>query len=643
MTIHRCSTPWSRALLASSVLVPALALIASPAKADPEALPTIVVSPTGTATPLSQVASSVTVITAADIEREQRRTVSEVLATVPGLNVIQTGGPGGTAQVYIRGTEARHVKVLIDGVDIGDPSDPNGSADISQLLTGDIARIEVLRGPQSGLYGSDAIGGVISITTRKGSGPVRATASAEAGSFGTFNQTAGFSGAQDKINYAFNIIHLRATSVPNVPDRLITPSVQQTKSYYDNKTISARLGYDFNEDFSVNWVGRFTNSDYRYPNYGFTAQDTGTPRQALTRGEAVWSALDGRIKNYFGVDYTDLSRPTETSSGMSIYNGQRLKYDWRSVIQALPGQTVVLGADQQKDYYQNNSIYTPTGRVDVSNGNKGVYAELQSQFAERIFVVSNVRHDYNDAFGGHDTYRIAPAVLIPGTETKLKASYGTGFKPPSLDQLYGSYNIFGSITLGNPNLKPEESTGWDVGFEQPVEGGRVRFGTTYFHNDVTNLIQYTSFGSYWSYLNVSQAKTRGIEAFAAWTVGPQLSLRGDYTYTEAFDAQTDEPLRRRPKHKGSVTALWTPTDQWQVTGTLLAVSEWYDVDRVAYPTKYVWSPGYAIVNLAAEYRATSQTTIFGRIDNVFNKHYENPNGYLKPGIGIFGGIRVATQ
>ncbi|PYF01408.1 vitamin B12 transporter [Rhodopseudomonas faecalis] len=642
MTIHRSSTPWSRALLASSVLVPALALITAPAKADPaEALPTIVVSPTGTATPLSQVASSVTVITAADIEREQRRTVTDVLATVPGLNVVQTGGPGGTAQVYMRGTESRHVKVLIDGIDIGDPSDPSGVADISQLLAGDIARIEVLRGPQSGLYGSDSIGGVISVTTKKGAGPVKVTASAEGGSFGTFNQTAGFSGSSDKINYAFNIVHYRATSVPNVPDRLVTPSTQQTKSFYDNKTISARLGYDFNENFSVNWVGRFTNADFRYPSSSFTTQETNTPRQVLTRGEAVWSAFDGRVKNYFGMNYTNLSRPTTTSSGLSVYDGQRVKYDWRSVIQALPGQTVVLGADHQKDYYQNNSVYTPGGRIDVSNGNKGVYAELQSQFAERFFVVSNVRHDDNDAFGGHDTYRIAPAILVPGTETKLKASYGTGFKAPSLDQLYGSYDMFGWITVGNPNLKPEESKGWDAGFEQPLAGDRFRFGATYFHNDITNLIQFTSFGPYSSYLNVNQATTEGVEAFAAWTIAPQFSLRGDYTYTEANDAQTGEQLRRRPKHKGSVTAMWTPTEQWQVSGTVLSVSEWYDNDRITFAK--VWTSGYTVVNLATEYKATANTTIFGRVDNLFNKHYENPNGYLRTGIGVFGGIRVATQ
>jgi outer membrane receptor protein involved in Fe transport len=162
-------------------------------------LPTTVVSPTGIPTPIAQVASSVTVITAADIEREQRRTVPDLLSTVPGLNVVQTGGPGGQTSVFIRGTNSNQVKVLIDGIDVSDPSNANRSFDFGQLLTADIEGIEVLRGPQSGLYGADAIGGVISIITKKGEGPPRAGL-VEGGSFGTLNQTASLSGAQSRLS-----------------------------------------------------------------------------------------------------------------------------------------------------------------------------------------------------------------------------------------------------------------------------------------------------------------------------------------------------------------------------------------------------------------------------------------------------------
>ncbi|HEX5509080.1 MAG TPA: TonB-dependent receptor plug domain-containing protein, partial [Pseudolabrys sp.] len=177
---------------------------------QPISLPPVVVSATGIPTPSDQVASSVTVITADDLQRDQRRTVADALSTVPGLNVVQSGGPGGQTAVFIRGTNANHVKVLIDGIDVGDPSVPNGAFDFAHLLTGDIERIEILRGPQSGLYGSDAIGGVISITTKSGEGPPKATGVVEGGSFGTFNQTANLSGSQGNFSYAFNILHFQS-------------------------------------------------------------------------------------------------------------------------------------------------------------------------------------------------------------------------------------------------------------------------------------------------------------------------------------------------------------------------------------------------------------------------------------------------
>jgi vitamin B12 transporter len=617
----------------ASVLSPAnwIAVSAQEAAGITELPPVVVSSPTTVPTPVDKVASSVTVITAAEIERQQRRTVPDLLATVPGLNVVQAGGPGGATSVFLRGTNANHVKVLVDGIDLGDPTAIGGAADLGQMLTGDLERIEVLRGPQSGLYGSDAIGGVISITTKKGAGPARATAALEGGSFGTFNQNAGVSGSQDKFNYAFNAVHLRSTSTPTVPDAFVPSGRDRINNYYDNKTMSSRLGYDFNENLSVNWVGRYTDAQYRYPTIDATAQDTQVVHQFLTRGEAVWTLLDGRFKNFFGVNYTDIYRwATSVPYSPSAYKGERTKYDWRGVLAVMPGQTLVVGADQQTERYRDDYLTT-----DV--GNKGAYVELQSEVAERLFLVSNVRRDDHDAFGGHTTYRLAPAVLVPGTETKLKASYGTGFKAPSLYQLYSDY--------GTPTLKPEESEGWDAGFEQPIAGDRARVGVTYFNNDITNLIDYIPWGGKtgWGYYdNVSHAKTSGIEAFAAWKVTSRFNLRGDYTYTKATNETTGLELQRRPKHKGSLTASWNPTDPLTLSATVVRVGSWLDdYDRNLYvPNTRV--SGYTVVNVAAEYKATRQTTVFGRIDNLFDEHYQNPLGYEKTGIGVFGGVRVAT-
>jgi vitamin B12 transporter len=466
-----------------------------------QVLPPIVVSPTTIPTPVDQVASSVTVITAGDIQRQQLRTVPDALNTVPGLNVVQTGGPGGQTSVFMRGTNSNHVKVLIDGIDASDPSIANGTFDFAYLLTGDIEQIEVLCGPQSGLYGSDAMGGVISITTRKGEGPPKVKASVEGGSFQTFNQTAGLSGSQGEINYAFNVLHFRTGSVPVTPLALLAPGETRNNDNYNNWTYSTRLGANLADNLAVNLVGRYTDAKH-----GLTAddgvnfppnsapevlQDTQRNHQLFTRGEVVWSLFDGRFKNVFGMNYTDqwawFSDPNADSfnpfgsvAPPTTNVGKRIKYDWRSEVRVVPGQTLVLGLEDERESLRTDSTATVAGvqtTTTANMGNKAGFIELQSEFAKRFFIVSNIRYDDNESFGPHTTWRIAPAFIVPGTETKFKASYGTGFKAPTLVELYVSNpSIF---QVANPNLRPETSKGYDFGFEQPLLNRRVNVGLTY--------------------------------------------------------------------------------------------------------------------------------------------------------------------
>ena len=291
----------------------------------------VVTSPTTVPTPIAEVASSITVITAADIELKQRRLLADALADVPGLNIVQTGGPGGQTSVFIRGTNSNHTKVLVDGIDVSDPSNPNQTFDLGQMLTGDIARIEVLRGPQSGLYGADAIGGVISITTKKGEGPPKVFARVEGGSFGTFNQSTGVSGAQDRFNYAFSVQHWRSTSTPVTPLEVLTPNEIRNNDLYDNKTLSTRLGYDFSDAFSLNVVSRYTRSRLTFTsdfndNAGPDILQTDQfDHQSYSRGEAVWSLFDGRFKNYFGLAYTNAQTenvfPPDPANGLEPGSG----------------------------------------------------------------------------------------------------------------------------------------------------------------------------------------------------------------------------------------------------------------------------------------------------------------------------------
>jgi len=264
-------TPWMCAAAQQPVQLPVISVTVAP-KPQPSnqgAGEATVVSPTTVVTPTEQSASSVTVITADDIAAQQRLTVPDALAAVPGLNVVQSGGPGSQTSVFIRGTNSNHVKVLIDGIDMLDPSNPTGAFDFGHLLTGDVARIEILRGPQSGLYGSDAIGGVISITTKTGSGPPKLTLSTEGGSFGTTNERASLSGSQANFNYVFNVQHFQSASTPVTPSYDLLPGEQRNNDFYDNWTYSTKLGTKLSDSLAVNVVGRYTESKLRLTNDDF--------------------------------------------------------------------------------------------------------------------------------------------------------------------------------------------------------------------------------------------------------------------------------------------------------------------------------------------------------------------------------------
>jgi len=648
----------------------ALTLLAQAASAQDNAvvLPPIVVSATTVPTPASELGSSVTVVTGDDLQREQLRTVPDALKKVPGLDIVQTGGPGGQTSVFMRGTNANHVKVLIDGIDVGNPSITNGAFDFGHLLTSDIEKIEVLRGPQSGLYGSDAIGGVIAITTKKGEGPPRVTATAEAGSFGTFNQTASLRGSQANFSYAFNVAHFRSTDVPVTPLHLLAPGEKRNNDNYDNWTYSAKLGADLSDNLAVNFVARytdaklgFTGEDFRlFPlDFPEALQSTQRNHNFYSRGEAVWSLFDDRFKNYFGVNYTnqwdwtlnpnpDFFFASPLVSPPITNLGERIKFDWRGEARLIPGQTVVLGLEHQSESLRTDS----TGTVDpffnftqttttAKTSNKAGYVELQSEFAKRFFLVSNVRYDDNQSFGPHTTWRLAPAFIVPGTNTKLKGSYGTGFKAPTLTQLYVNNPSFNAVA--NPNLRPETSKGYDFGFEQPLFHDRVNFGVTYFHNDIKNLINnvfnLSSFS--FTYVNVGAATTYGTETFASIAVTDQLKLRADYTTIVTRDETTGLGLRNRPGHKESLSAIWSPNQQFTLSTTLLYVGRAVEFNRDGTIPR-VDSDAYTLVNIAGNYKVDDRVTVFGRIDNLLNRHYESPVGFDQPGFGAYGGIRVTN-
>lgn len=530
---------------------------AQDASSPPVQLPPVVVGATLIPTPESELGTSVTVISADEIAAKQERLLPDALLDVPGLNVVQTGGPGGLTSVFIRGANSNQTKVLIDGIDVSDPSSPDGAFDFAHILNFDLGSIEVLRGPQSGLYGSDAIGGVINIATQKGQGPMVATANVEGGSFGTFNQTAKVSGSADWLSYFLGFGHFSTIDTPVTPPSLVPIGRVINPNAYDNRTFSMRLDAQLADQLDVGLTSRYiettllsTSDDFLGPEN--LRSNTGSD-QSFSRAFVHNTLFDGRFDQTLGLAYTNYDRsysdPNSIPFVPSFYQGSRIKVDYQGNLRLIEGETLVLGADREVNRLVNSN---PVWAVD---GDTAGFAELQSNIGGRLFNAASIRYDADDQFGSATTFRIAPAFLIPETGTKLKASVGSGFKAPTLDELYDNYPAYGFFA--NPNLRPETSIGFDAGFEQTLLLDRISFGATYFANNIKNLIDINDTAT--SYVNIGQARTFGLESFLSLSPWNGFSVRADYTYTVAKDELRQLDLLRRPRDKLSLSATLQAT------------------------------------------------------------------------------------
>ena len=628
-----CSVAACTALL----LTPLTAAWADDGEAPNDTLESVVVTATRVPTPEIQVASSVTIVTDEDISARQIRTLPDLLKEVPGLNVVQEGGPGGQTSVFMRGTNSNHTKVFIDGIDVADPSSSTSSFDFGQLLTQDIQRVEILRGPQSGLYGSDAVGGVINVITKSGSGPAQFNAGIEGGSFDTFNQTAGVSGSADQFHYAANFQHAHSGSTPVTPSDYLQPGQARINDYDDNLTGSTKLGFDVTDTFDLGLVARYTDSHLRitgdnfnfFPSIPDTAQSDFNTKQYYLRATAHLLSFGGAFEQTLGAAYSNIKSFDFSPDGPSETEnfGARVKFDWQGVVLLAASQKLVLGAEHQRD-----SIAAP---ISASTSIDSGYAELQSSFWDSLYDTVSVRYDDNDRFGSKATYRIAPEYLISDTGLKIKASVGTGFKAPTLTEMFQSFPAFDFFA--NSNLRPETDLGWDAGFEQALPGNSLRFGITYFHINIKNLIDTSPDGT--TDVNIGRALTDGVESFIAYQLVKTLTLRLDYTFTQATDEVSHLTLLRRPKNKESLVTVWQATDRLQMSATLLTVSSWVDGNRDFSIPRLNASP-YTTVDVAGNYSLTKGWTLTARIANLLNRHYQNPDGFDQPTFGAFVGIKA---
>lgn len=614
-------------------------------------LQTMVVSATREETPLRQVGSSMTVITAEDIAHRGQNNVADVLRGVPGVDVVRSGGVGQTTSVFLRGADSRHTLVLIDGVEMNDPSNPGGLFDFAALQTDRIERIEILRGGESSLYGSDAIGGVIHIITKKGRGPLKFDLSGQGGSYDSFRFNGGVAGGDESLHYALDASRTETGGFSTADRR----RGSRERDGYANTTVSGRLGAKLLENLDLDWTLRYNQFDTQLDNCGGPALPCDDPNyrtqadQLFTRGQGRLQLLDGLWEQKLGLAYSmgdrrnvnreDVAHPMETLH--SAYQGEKIKLDWQNNLYLHETNTFSFGIENEEDRIHaedhSTSAFGPYDSVlPLRTANtSGYYALDRIDLFERSHTTAAVRYDDHNRYGGKVTWRVTQAFSIDETGTRLKGNYGTGFKAPTLYQLYAPGTIYGAI--GNPDLAAETSHGWDAGVEQDLFGDVLQVGASWFHNDFRNLIDYLGAAGY---QNVAKARSEGVESFLEIRPMDGLSLRGNYTYTRAEDEKTGFALIRRPRHKGSFDANYRIVPGANLNLNILLVGARDDLDFSSYPTARVNLTGYALVNLAGSYDITEHVQIFARVDNLFDKRYEEVLGYGVAGVSGFGGVKV---
>jgi vitamin B12 transporter len=603
----------------------------------------IIVTASRLETTQADVGSSVSVVTQEELQEGKYPTVVEALRKVPGVDIVRSGGPGGNAAAFIRGADSSQTQVLMDGIELNNPANPSRGFNLTTLTLENVDRIEIIRGPQSMIYGSDSIGGVINIISKQAKKGTHVTAMTEAGSYDSFNNVGSLSYGSDAIDFTGGVTQ---QDVGNISAAGANYGNFEQDAYH-NTALSGRLAFRPSDSVDGALITRYSKSNAGLDNIGGYGGDDPNRHynneEFFNRGQIESRFLDDTLTTKAWTDYTDHglydnNDPDQQSQDYlrSNYIGNML--DAGTSVTWAPKKyfSSVLGYEYEKErassYYYSDGAYGPY-EDDFnwrSANTNSVFFETKTSYEEKAFLDAGVRYDRQSIFGERTTFRVAPAWYVTET-TKLRGSVGTGFKAPSLMQLYSPY--------GNPDLQAEKSTGWDIGVDQQIVRDRLAAELTFFDNDYTDLITFNP--STFVLENIDSAYTQGIEAALTSTITDTLSLRSAYTYTETQNRQTDESLLRRPRNKGSITA------NYQATSRLSSQVEWrvygkrFDNDFSTYPPTRTTLAGYGVVNVTVSFKANDNVELFTRVDNLFDQEYEEVLGYGTMGCAAYGGVKAS--
>lgn len=610
------------------------------------------ISVTASLTPVASATagSSLSRLTEADIHRRQNTLISDLMRDIPGVAVNRSGVTGGFTQLRIRGAEANHTLVLIDGIEANNVA-LDSEFDFANLLPQDVESIEVLRGPQSALWGSDALGGVVNITTKRGRGNPSATVAVEGGTFNTHRINADFSGGTDRGHFSLSGNRL------DTEGESVSPTGNEEDGY-DNTTISFKGGFDASDTLILDFAGRHVASDSEGDPQDFTPGSTTFGQvidgkvdteldQTFARGTATLLTFGGDWEHIFSAAVSDTDSEFVSNSERSSSDGKKTKYAYQSNYyfntNESIGHTLTFLAEREDEEFDNRGLTADDPRNQSQEiTNNGVVLEYRLELYQQTHLSAAVRHDDNDRFEDETTGRLTASHLLT-LNSRVHASYGTGIKNPGFVDLFG---FFPGTFRGNPELEAEKSTGWDIGVEQEFLQSRGVVDITYFDADledeiITNFVFDPSSGAFVSTpSNLSgESDRKGIEVFGRYSINDALTVTGSLTLTDSEDPNGVEEIRR-PEMTASVNL------NYSFLGERANLNFGIDHNGSQDDLRFLDGPpfsetveldSFTLANLSGSYQVNDRFRIFGRVENLFDEDYQEIFGFDNLGRAIYFG------
>lgn len=623
--------------VAAIALLPVSAFAELP---DTDAASTIVVTATGAAQDADDSGQAITVIDKATIETRQTQAVSDLLSTTPGVTVTRNGGYGQPTAVRIRGAEDAQTLVLIDGVRVDDPTSPAGAYDFGNLLTGNIDHIEVLRGPNSVPWGSQALGGVVNIVTAPVPETLGGSLRAEYG-YKNSKQVVGELGGR------FGIFSASLGGGYFDDDGISAYKDGTERDGFRQYAANGRLGVQFSGNVSLDLRANYADSRVNFdgfppPFYEFAdTLNYSKTRQIFGYAGLNVALFDGALKNRLAFTLNDTDRdsfaaPSVARSSLS-YRGRVERYEYQGDATVTEGVRAVFGLEHENSRYRDRAFREQT---NVESG----YLQAIVKPVATLTITGGVRVDDHKTYGTKVTFS-GNAAWRMGSGTVIRASYGEGFKAPTLYQIYSEYGT----PAGASPLQPETARSYDVGIEQSVIDGTLKVGATAFLRDTRNQINFVScylnldslcatrpFGGY--YNNLDRTRSKGVELFVEARPTTHLTFTANYSLIEAKNRPTGAALLRRPKHSLNAAIDWNAWDRVNLGASVQTVSDSDDSDFRTFTTTSL--DGYVVASIRASVPIGDRFEIFGRVENLFDEKYQIVSGYGTFGRNAHVGVRV---